>query len=330
MTITHPSLEAIEATATRIAPYIAHTPTLPYYGSEGLARLNNNADVYLKMELLQKTGSFKARGALNVIMQLTEQDKQQGVTAFSAGNHAIATAFAARTLGTSAKVVMPKTANPFRVETCKKLGAEVIFGADIGELTQIVDDLHRNEGRTIVHPFEGQHTFAGTATVGLELSQHARNLDAVIVPVGGGGLIAGIATAIKLTQPDCQVIGVEPEGACGMSDSLAQKAPLEKVVVNTIADSLGAPLHLPQSFAIVQHFVDEIVRVSDAQLADVMQLMFTDLKLAVEPACAAAMAALMYPLNEKLTNKKVALILCGTNIDHATFQRYTSSQESAR
>lgn len=317
----HPSLEEINATAQRIAPYIATTPVLPYYGSEGFA---NGADVYLKMELLQKTGSFKPRGAINVVMHLSDEEKRRGITAFSAGNHAIATAFAASRLGTSAKVVMPKTANPFRVERCKKLGADVIFGEDIAELRSIVAGLQRSEGRTMVHPFEGQHTFAGTATVGLELSQHVPDLDAVIVPVGGGGLISGIATAIKLTQPRCKVYGIEPEGASGMTDSLAQQSPVDPVNVNTIADSLGAPMHLPQSFAIVQKFVDEVITVTEEQLATVMRLMFTDLKLAVEPACAAAMAGLLYPLNERLANQRVALILCGSNIDQATFQRLTS------
>lgn len=317
----HPSLEEINATAQRIAPYIATTPVLPYYGSEGFA---NGADVYLKMELLQKTGSFKPRGAINVVMHLSDEEKRRGITAFSAGNHAIATAFAASRLGTSAKVVMPKTANPFRVERCKKLGADVIFGEDIAELRSIVAELQRSEGRTMVHPFEGQHTFAGTATVGLELSQHVPDLDAVIVPVGGGGLISGIATAIKLTQPRCKVYGIEPEGASGMTDSLAQQSPVDPVNVNTIADSLGAPMHLAQSFAIVQKFVDEVITVTEEQLATVMRLMFTDLKLAVEPACAAAMAGLLYPLNERLANQRVALILCGSNIDQATFQRLTS------
>ena len=317
----HPSLEEINATAQRIAPYIATTPVLPYYGSEGFA---NGADVYLKMELLQKTGSFKPRGAINVVMHLSDEEKRRGITAFSAGNHAIATAFAASRLGTSAKVVMPKTANPFRVERCKKLGADVIFGEDIAELRSIVAELQRSEGRTMVHPFEGQHTFAGTATVGLELSQHVPDLDAVIVPVGGGGLISGIATAIKLTQPRCKVYGIEPEGASGMTDSLAQQSPVDPVNVNTIADSLGAPMHMPQSFAIVQKFVDEVITVTEEQLATVMRLMFTDLKLAVEPACAAAMAGLLYPLNERLANQRVALILCGSNIDQATFQRLTS------
>ena len=319
----HPSLEEINATAQRIAPYIATTPVLPYYGTEDFG---NGAEVFLKLELLQKTGSFKARGAINVVMHLSDDEKRRGITAFSAGNHAIATAFAAGKLGTSAKVVMPKTANPFRVESCKRLGAEVIFGEDIAELRSIVTELQRSEGRTMVHPFEGQHTFAGTATVGLELSQHIPNLDAVVVPVGGGGLISGIATAIKLTQPNCKVYGIEPEGASGMSDSLAQQSPVDPVNVNTIADSLGAPMHLPQSFAIVQKFVDEVITVKDEQLASVMRLMFTDLKLAVEPACAAAMAGLLYPLNERLANKRVALILCGSNIDQATFQRLTNEK----
>ena len=157
---THPSLEEIHATAERIAPFVVATPLLPYYGSEGIAELASGTDVFLKMELLQRTGSFKARGAINVVMHLSENEKSHGITAFSAGNHAIATAYAASRLGTSAKVVMPKTANPFRVQSCQKLGAEVIFGEDIAELRAIVADLQKTEGRTMVHPFEGQHTLS--------------------------------------------------------------------------------------------------------------------------------------------------------------------------
>jgi len=320
----HPSLEEIHVTAERIAPFVVATPLLPYYGSEGIENLAKGTEVFLKLELLQRTGSFKARGAINVVMQLSDDKKRRGITAFSSGNHAIATAFAAHKLGTSAKVVMPKTANPFRVESCRRLGAEVVFGNDIAELRSIVADLQQTEGRTMVHPFEGMHTFAGTATIGLEISQQIADLDAVIVPVGGGGLISGIATAIKLTHPDCAVYGVEPEGASGMSDSLTQGSPIDPVQVSTIADSLGAPMHLPLSFEIVQEFVDQLVTVSDDQLKTVMRLMFTDLKLAVEPACAAAMAGLLYPLRERLAGKRIALILCGSNIDQATFQRITN------
>lgn len=318
-----PTLETITDTADRLADHIIATPTLPYYGLTGLSSLSSDTEVSLKMELLQRTGSFKARGALNVLMNMSQPELASGVTAFSAGNHAIATAFAARALNTSAKVVMPKTANPYRVECCKHLGAEVVFGETIVELIDIVSGLQRDEGRTMVHPFEGQHTFAGTATIGLELCTALPELDAVIVPVGGGGLISGIASAVKQLNRNCKVYGVEPEGAKGMTLSLKSGSPLETVNVNTIADSLGAPMHCPQSFSIVQKFVDEIVTVTDNQLREVMRLMLTDLNLCVEPACASAMTALLHPLRERLAGQKVALILCGSNIDQPTFNSLT-------
>ncbi len=319
MTLT---LDSINCAADRISEHVIRTPTLPYYGIEGTTLLKD-WNLWLKMELLQKTGSFKARGAVNTVLQLSSEQKKQGVTAFSAGNHAIATAYAAKTAGASAKVVMPRTANPYRVACCEALGAEIVFGETIDELIDIVRALEKNEGRTLVHPFEGIHTFEGTATVALELLQDQPDLDVVIVPVGGGGLISGIASAVKLLKPECKVIGVEPTGAQGMTESLQLGRPVDKVTVNTIADSLGAPMHLPLSYQLVAEHVDEIVHVSDEQLAAIMRLVFTDLQLAVEPACAAALTALMHPLAARLHGKNVALIMCGSNIDQKTFNRLT-------
>lgn len=314
--------ESITATAARISDHTIRTPVLPYYGIDG-ARHFQDKEVWLKMELLQRTGSFKARGAVNTILQLSDQQRENGVTAFSAGNHAIATAYAARAAQVNAKVVMPKTANPYRVACCRKLGAEIVFGNTIDELIEIVDELKHREARTLIHPFEGIHTFEGTATIATEILQDAHDIDAVIVPVGGGGLIAGIATAVKMIKPNCTVIGVEPTGAQGMTDSLQNAKPLDRVSVNTIADSLGAPMHMPLSFQLVTDHVDQMVQVTDEELKETMRLMFTDLQLAVEPACAAALAALKNRLSESLAGKKVALILCGSNIDQKTFNRLT-------
>ncbi len=317
-----PTLDSINAAAGRLQKYVVRTPTLPYYGLDGNTHFGNT-EVCLKMELFQRTGSFKARGAINTALHLNEDQRASGITAFSAGNHAIASAYAAKVVSTSAKVVMPRTANPFRVACCEKLGAEIVFGDTISELIDIVEQLQEHEGRTLVHPFEGKYTFEGTATVGLELLQDVPDLDAVIVPLGGGGLISGIAAAVKQIKPDCAVYGVEPQGAQGMTQSLAAGAPVSTVKVSTIADSLGAPMHMPMSFALVQQYVDEVVTVSDQQLSEVMRHMFTDLQLAVEPACAAAMTALLHPLREKLAGRKVGLILCGSNIDQNTFGHYT-------
>ena len=315
------SLATIESVANNLANRIVRTPTVKYVGSPipGL----DDGELYVKLELLQHAGSFKARGALNSIMNL--DNPAAGVTAFSAGNHAIAVAFAAQQCGVSAKVVMPKTANPFRVERCQYWGAEIVLGETIGDLMSIVELHQRQEQRVLVHPFEGERTIQGAATVGLELCQDIPRLDAVVVPVGGGGLISGIASVVKQLQPDCLVIGVEPENAQGMASSRHAGEPLSSVSVNTIADSLGAPMHLPNSFALVQQHVDELVQVSDDQLRDAMRLMHKELKLAVEPACSAAMAALHGPLKNRLHAKRIAIIACGSNIDIQTYSQHVLS-----
>lgn len=316
-----PTLENIRTTAKRIAPHIIKTPTLPCYGPELRQLFGAQKGVWLKLELLQYSGSFKARGALNVIMNLSDEEKKCGVTAFSAGNHAIATAYAAKIMGVSAKVAMPSTANPYRVERCRALGAEIVFAESMSELFEIGDRLQKDEGRALVHPFEGPRTFEGTGTIGLEICEAVADLDAVIVPIGGGGLISGISSAVKQLQPNCQVIGVEPVGAQGMSTSLAEGKAVSTVALSSIADSLSAPLHLPLSFSIIQQCVDKVVTIEDDAMIAAMKLMFSDLKLAVEPAGASAVAALLGPLKDELAGKRVALVLCGTNIDIATHAR---------
>jgi len=314
------SISRVREVADLLAGDIVRTPTVLYSGPpvEGLP----DTDIYFKLEYLQHAGSFKARGALNSIYSLS--DKSKGVTAFSAGNHAIAIAYAAKKAGVSAKVVMPATANPFRVERCRYWGAEIVFGKTIGDLIPIVESLQHDEGRTLIHPYEGIHTVEGTATVGLELCNDIASLDAVVVPVGGGGLISGIATAIKQLQPDCKVIGVEPAGACGMAQSIAVGSALPAVDTASIADSLSAPMHLPMTYSLVQQHVDELVQVTDDQLRDAMRFLFIEMKMAVEPACAAAIAAVHGPLLETVRGKRVALIACGSNIDMQTFIRTLS------
>jgi threonine dehydratase len=317
-----PTLAMIEATRERIAPYVIETPTLAYYGCDGPKRLGEGTEVWLKLELLQRTGSFKPRGAVNVMLNLSAEERARGITALSAGNHAIATAYAAQVLGISAKVVMPRSANPFRIELCRSFGAEIVFANNLQELFQLVEHLRAEEGRVQVHPFEGPRTFEGTATVGWELCRDAPDLDAVIVPIGGGGLIAGIAAAVKQLRPACQVFGVEPAGAQGMTLSLAAGEALPEVPVKTIADSLGPPFHTPGAFSLVQRFVDTVVTVEDQELIETMALMFGDLKLVVEPAGAAALAALLGPLRARLAGKRVGLVVCGANIDRESYGRF--------
>lgn len=285
-------------------------------------------NVFLKEELFQRTGTFKARGALSVMLDLDAAALGRGVTAVSAGNHAAAVSYAARALGTTAKVVMPKNANPARVEACRAMGAHVELAEDVHAAFDRAKQIEEIEKRAFVHPFEGPLTALGTATLGLELSEQVKDLDAVVVPIGGGGLCAGVAAAVKLMRPSCRVYGVEPEGADSMHRSFAAGSPQSIEAVRTIADSLGAPYAMPYSFALCRQYVDELVLVSDDQILRAMYLLFRSAKLAVEPAGAAATAAALGPLRDLLRGKKVALIVCGANIDAASFGRYVAQGEA--
>jgi threonine dehydratase len=275
--------------------------------------------VFLKLELLQRTGTFKARGALLNMLRLTPEELARGVTAISAGNHAVAVAYAAQSLGVNAKVVMIKTANALRVELCRKYGAEIEFAENAHAGFERVKQVEAEEGRAFIHPFEGMRTALGTATLGLEFCEQVAPLDAVIVPIGGGGLCAGVASAVKLSWPDCAVYGVEPTGADSMKRSLAAGEPRSIERVATIADSLGAPYAAPITFELCRRTVEDVVLVSDDEMRAAMRLMLREVKLAVEPAGASAMAALVGPLREKLRGRRVGLIVCGSNIDAATY-----------
>ncbi|MCL4868285.1 MAG: threonine/serine dehydratase [Anaerolineae bacterium] len=313
------SLNDILALRAQIDPYIVTTPIWWWRGRELSALIPPSTQVCLKLELWQHTGTFKPRGALANVLALDAAALQRGVTAVSAGNHAIALAYAAQIVGSQAKVVMPRTASPLRVALCRAYGAAVELVADVHEAFARVEQIQQEEGRTFVHPFEGRLTALGTATLGLELYEQVPNLDAVVVPIGGGGLIAGVVAALKLSHPAIRVYGVEPEGADSMWRSLRSGKPERIEAVRTIADSLGAPFALPYSFSLCQQYVDEVVLINDEQIKEGMRLLFREMKLAVEPAGAAATAALCGPLREKLAGQRVGLIVCGTNIDAATF-----------
>ncbi len=309
----------IQAAQARLAPFLLRTPVVPLHSERMLAQLPAGTEVTLKLELFQRTGSFKPRGALTNVLALEPAVLARGITAVSAGNHAIAAAFAARTAGTTAKVIMIQTANALRVARSREFGAEVIMAGNAHQAFAQAEDIVRREGRSMIHPFEGRGTALGTATLGAEFLQQAPDLDVVVVPIGGGGLCAGVAAAVKLLRPACQVFGVEPEGADSMRRSFAAGSPQSIEKVATIADSLGAPYAMPITFGLCRRFVDDLVLVSDAQIRAAMRTLLEETKLAVEPAGAAATAALLGPLRERVAGKKVGIIVCGANIDAASF-----------
>lgn len=330
MTPETPRLERadIDATRTLIAGHVLCTPVHDWRGRE-LAAAVGDTSVNLKLELFQHTGTFKPRGALSVMTRMTPEALARGVTAVSAGNHAIATAYAAQRLGVSAKVIMLASANPARIARARAYGAEVLIAPDGKSAFEQVEAIARDEGRAFIHPFEGPLTALGTATLGLEWLEQAGTLDAVILPIGGGGLCGGVAAAIKLVQPRCQVFGVEPTGADTMRQSFDQGAPVGHATVSTIADSLGPPFALPYSYGLCRANLDDLVLVDDDQIRDAMGLLFREMKLAVEPAGAVATAALAGPLRERLAGLRVGVMVCGANIDIQGFAHHVSQGRDA-
>jgi threonine dehydratase len=313
-----PDIEQIRALREALLEDVLETPVLRAWALE--KALGGGTRVTVKLEFLQRTGTFKARGALATLRGLSKDQLARGVTAVSAGNHAIATAFAAQVMGTTAKVVMIRTASAVRVESCRHYGAEVVLADNVHEAFTLARGIEEQEGRFFVHPFEGPSIALGTGTVGLEVCEQVADFDALVVPVGGGGLIAGIANAVKQLRPDVTIIGVEPEGADTMRRSFEAGEPQSIDRVLSIADSLGAPFALPYSFALTRQNVDQLVLVDDTQLKRSMGFLFRAMKFAVEPACAASTAALLWPLRDQLRGKHVVLVMCGSNIDWETFE----------
>ena len=305
----------ISAAAERLAGRVHRTPLLRArtLGEPFDTRL------YLKAECLQRTGSFKVRGALNKVDSLDAQARARGLVAVSAGNHAQAVAFAARAAGTHCTVVMPANASRAKVAATEAYGGTVVLHGTVGDAFRKMEELRAEHGFTLVHPFEDPVLMAGQGTVGLEIVQDLPDVEVVIVPVGGGGLISGVAAAVRRLRPEARIIGVEPTGAAAVSVGLAAGGvqPLERV--DTIADGLGAPMTGELVLEHVRALVDEVVTVSDAAIADAMRAVLLRAKLLVEPAGAAAYAALASGAVDA-TGRTAAIILSGGNIDLARFK----------
>jgi len=316
----------IAPAADRISTEVIKTPVLDWPQKSADIRFGSGTQVFTKLELFQHTGSFKARAALLAIRNLNEDQLKFGVTAVSAGNHAAAVAWAADQVGTTAKVVMPAASNPYRVSLCREYGAEAILVNDVHAAFEQVRLIEAEEGRFFIHPFEGETVALATATIGYEFHQQLcaqkNTIDAMILAVGGGGLCAGVSSAIKLLVPDCEIYAVEPQGADSMYQSFQAGSPQKIAKVDTLADSLGAPHAEPYSFSVCKNHVEKVVKVSDDEILQALYFIFQDLKLAVEPAAAAAVAALAGPLKASLQGRSVGMIICGANIDAESYQHF--------
>jgi len=316
------SLTELERVRTQIAPWIVETPSRRWEDSSLAARLGAGTVVDVKLELFQRTGTFKARGAINTLLNLDSAQRARGITAVSAGNHAVATAWAAQQLGIHAKILMPQSANPYRLALARSFGAEIVIAPSHHAMFEMVKVLQEQEGRYFVHPFEGPLPVQGSASAGLEFTEQTEPVDVMILPVGGGGLCAGFAAAIRQHWPDVTVYGVEPEGANAMYRSFRSGKAEVLESMNSIADSLSPPRAEPWTFAACRELVEDIVLVDDTMLRDAMLEIFYGLKLAVEPAGAATTAALLGPLRERCAGKRVGLIVCGANMDAEGYCRH--------
>ena len=279
------SVNDVEEAARRIAGAVRRTPLLrlPVDGA---------APVYAKCENLQAAGSFKMRGAANFIARLDPEARRQGVITYSSGNHAQAVALAARRVGAPALVVMPTSAPAVKVEGARALGAEIVFeGTTSTERRRRAETLARDRGLQMVPPFDHPWIIAGQGTVGLEILEDCPDAARVVVPVGGGGLAAGVAAAVKQRRPEVRVVGVEPSGAAKMAASLAAGRPVALDRVASLADGLLPVRPGDLTFAHVRRFVDELTAVDDPPIADAVLWLFRRAKLVVEPSGAATLAA---------------------------------------
>lgn len=270
-------------------------------------------NLYLKLELFQKTGCFKVRGVSNKLNSLTTAEKSQGVISLSAGNHAQAVAWGARQLGIPATLIMPEGAVQSKVEATRGYGGEVLTTP--GNLLEFCLSIQKERGLLLIHPFDDPLIIAGHGTIGLEIVEDVPDLEYVIVGVGGGGLISGIATAIKAQKPNVKVIGVEPAGAPTMTRSLEKGEPVHLEKVDTIADGLAAPFVGQHNLDHVQKFVDEIVIVSDFEIVNAMKLIWARCKVLAEPAAAASVAALLQKKVGIPEGATVVCVLSGGNVD---------------
>ncbi|HEY1107553.1 MAG TPA: threonine ammonia-lyase [Opitutaceae bacterium] len=312
------TLVDIRAAQRRIAGGVIETPCPESIPLSEIA----GAHIYCKLENFQRTGSFKERGARNALLQLDAAQRKRGVVAASAGNHALGLAYHGKLLGIPVTVAMPDYAPLIKIVTCERLGARVrVGGKDFVEARAVADALAEKEGLTYIHGFDDPHIIAGQGTLALELLKQVPKLDAIVCPVGGGGLIAGIGVAIKALKPGVKLIGVESNATANFAAALRAGKPVRMPRRATLADGLATLAVGSNAFALARRYVDETVIVSEDAIALAILRMLELEKTVVEGAGAAPLAALMSGKLPHLAGKRVALIVGGGNIDPAILSR---------
>ncbi len=310
------SFEDVRAAAARIAGHVHRTPVLTSRTADAVA----GARLFFKAETFQRVGAFKARGAFSRLTLLSEAERRRGVIAFSSGNHAQAVALAARDLGVPATIVMPDDAPALKLAATRGYGAEVILYDRRNEDREaIARRLVEERGVILVPPFDDEAVIAGQGTAAMELLEEVGDLDAVVTPCGGAGLLAGTAVAATALRPGIRVFGVEPEAGDDVARSLREGRRVAIPVPETIADSLQTTCVGERNFAILSALVEGVVTVSDAELCRAMTLLFSRMKLAVEPGGSAAAAALFAGRVPGVAGRRVGVVLSGGNVDPARF-----------
>jgi len=306
------SLSAIQEATDRVSAVARKTP-LEY--SHTFSE-QTGADVHLKLENFQRTGSFKIRGAINRIATLTESEQDAGVVTASAGNHAQGVALAATRAGVDATIVMPEHAPISKVKATQRYGGRVVLhGTDYNDAQARAHEIEERENRTYVHAFDDEAVMAGQGTIGLEILDQLPEVETVIVPIGGGGLIAGISTAIKTQRPDVRIVGVQAEGAASIAQSLQKGEIHTRDSVDTVADGIATRSVGQRPFEVIQKQVDEVVTVSDEEIALALTLLLERSKTLVEGAGAVALSALLEERFEYREDEVIVPALCGGNID---------------
>jgi threonine dehydratase len=311
MTATRPlvTLDDVHAAKRVIAPHVRRTPMLR---SDQLSE-RLGVDLNFKLELFQKTGSFKVRGALNRMTALSADERRRGVVTMSAGNHAQAVAWAARQVDTHATIVMPSKAVRSKLEATRHYGGEVILTD--ADLMETMNAVQRERGLVMVHPFDDPAIIAGAGTVGDEILDDIPEADVILVGVGGGGIVSGVAVAALARRPGVRVIGVEPVGAAAMRLSLDRGSPQKLTKVDSIADGLAAPWVGDLTFEHVRRLAVEIVTVTDAAITDAMWTILERCKVVAEPAGSAPLAALLSGAVTVEPESRVVCIVTGGNVD---------------
>jgi threonine dehydratase len=301
----------VERAREVVGPVLHRTPV---FSSRSLSE-RIGASAYLKAESFQKTGSFKPRGAVYAVSKLSKEQRKNGIVTVSAGNAAQAIAFAARTAGVPVKVVMPETAPQAKVDATRGYGAEIVFAPDMTKVFEVLDELRDRTGAYFLHPYDDAAMIAGHGTCALEILEDVPDADVVVVGIGGGGLIGGVATVVAAKRPGARIIGVEPTGAAGMRRALDAGKPVRLDRIETMADGLAAPIAGNIGFEIVRRLVADVVVIGEDEIAEGMRFLAARAKLVAEPAGAAATGALLAGKVPVKPGETVVAIVSGGNVD---------------